>query len=92
MAARKSRVFLLPALSCSALVAAFGCGGRSITEPQVTTILVTYSEPASFPPPGDPGCTHHNAPSFLASPQLRVGRGGLSWMPPQVRKSIAIRG
>jgi hypothetical protein len=22
-------------------------------------------EPSSFPPPGDPGCTHHNTPSFL---------------------------
>ena len=26
-----------------------------------------------------------------ASPQVRVGSGGVSWMPPQVRKSIEMR-
>jgi len=41
------------------------CGGRSATENRTDTLLLVYEEPASFPPSGDPGCTHHNATAFL---------------------------
>ena len=66
MPTREMRLFLQPALaSFAALMVVLGCGGHSVTEPHAAALVVTYAEPASFPPPGDPGCTHHNAPSFL---------------------------
>ena len=51
--------------SLTLLLLLLGCGGSSPSEPGTKALVVTYSEPASFPPVGDPGCTHHNAPAFL---------------------------
>ena len=66
MPTRDMRLLLQPLLVSSAvLMVILGCGGRSVTEPQPAALVVTYAEPESFPPPGDPGCTHHTAPSFL---------------------------
>ncbi|HEV8238140.1 MAG TPA: hypothetical protein VGS57_02085 [Thermoanaerobaculia bacterium] len=47
------------------LLSSFACRHGSSTEPGARTLFLVYSEPSSFPPPGDPGCTHHNAPAFL---------------------------
>jgi len=77
MPSRAILLFLRPILaSCAALTMLFGCGGgRSITEPHATKLTITYTEPASFPAPGDPGCTHHNGPSFLVA-ELDSGSTG----------------
>ena len=55
----------LPRVGCVLLLIFLGCDGRSATEPRPSALLVAYEEPASLPPAGDPGCTHHNGTAFL---------------------------
>ena len=52
--------------SLALLLLLLGCGSSSPSEPGTKALVVSYSEPGSFPPPSnDPGCVHHNAPAFL---------------------------